>query len=340
MIDLLRERENSEQVHRFSRRSFVGQGFVTKNNENEPKVEKNSGTKSVVSGSDERGLRGVKTTGFLRFYYSNIGRWISRDPIKEMCGLLFTHMDFGFEDNLYGAFHNRPEKFIDFLGLENSCCGADVTTPLLHTLSNIDKVWNTWNDIERCESCMELFNPLPIKGSFSFAVSGNMRAGSAWDIRPLAWLGENGGWHFNSGKQGGGSCYKTVSFAGKCYPASAVNYSQWGKLNSLCNRHANAMLNNNFLMISNPSLIAVYDTMALLTTLNGAKFVTEYWKNHKYKNLSPPDRLIPESQAFVEFGYTGQLPYFSSPSSSNCKINPDNKCTDTGLIWRWNPLHP
>ena len=86
VIDLLREQENSEQVHRFSRRSFVGQGFVTKNNENEPKVEKNSGTKSVVSGSDERGLRGVKTTGFLRFYYSNIGRWISRDPANELGG--------------------------------------------------------------------------------------------------------------------------------------------------------------------------------------------------------------------------------------------------------------
>ena len=107
MIDLLRERENSEQVHRFSRRSFVGQGFVTKNNENEPKVEKNSGTKSVVSGSDERGLRGVKTTGFLRFYYSNIGRWISRDPIEEKGSV-----------NIYCFVRNSPSLYFDYLGLD------------------------------------------------------------------------------------------------------------------------------------------------------------------------------------------------------------------------------
>ena len=106
MIDLLRERENSEQVHRFSRRSFVGQGFVTKNNENEPKVEKNSETKSVVSGSDERGLRGVKTTGFLRFYYSNIGRWISRDPAEEQGGL-----------NIYAFINNEPFNSTDYFGL-------------------------------------------------------------------------------------------------------------------------------------------------------------------------------------------------------------------------------
>ena len=133
MIDLLRERENSEQVHHFSRRAFVGHGFVTKNSENEPKVEKNSGTKSVVSGSDERGLRGVKTTGFLRFYYSNIGRWISRDPIGEKGGV-----------NIYTILNNDLISNCDPLGLDGS--NAEPVFKVNPAIKlNEGEAWPTWD---------------------------------------------------------------------------------------------------------------------------------------------------------------------------------------------------
>ena len=128
MIDLLREQENSEQVHRFSGQSFVGQGFITITGKIEPKVEKNSGTKSVVSGSDERGLRGVKTTGFLRFYYSNIGRWISRDPIEEDGGV-----------DLYGFLSNDVLSHIDMLGL------ADIIISLNRASADYFGVYGTLN---------------------------------------------------------------------------------------------------------------------------------------------------------------------------------------------------
>ena len=215
MIDLLRERENSEQVHRFSRRSFVGQGFVTKNNENEPKVEKNSGTKSVVSGSDERGLRGLKTTGFLRFYYSNIGRWINRDPSQEVGGLnLYAYvgnstvnrvdsngLDFIDTVSIYAA--STTSAFSDYINSSAETVKSSVSSEFIDTLSMLSRQYiskgnGTWTiqmprvTKDYAGGTLQFYwgaaYKVKVEGS-CVNVEGGGFAGGRLKGPPIAWLG-------------------------------------------------------------------------------------------------------------------------------------------------------
>ena len=106
MIDLLRERETSELTHHIPGRSLAGQKSVAENGKNASKVEKKFDFKTGVSCLWKTDLQGIPTTGFLRFYYPLLGRWISRDPIEENDGL-----------NLYAYIKNRSYCKIDVLGL-------------------------------------------------------------------------------------------------------------------------------------------------------------------------------------------------------------------------------
>ena len=62
--------------------------------------------KSSVSKRPTRGPIGVQESG-LRFYNPEVGRWLSRDPIRELGGV-----------NLYNYAHNSAYNYIDALGLE------------------------------------------------------------------------------------------------------------------------------------------------------------------------------------------------------------------------------
>ena len=107
MIDLLRDRENNELTHRFSGRFFTGQDSGVQRGQNKPKVENDFRQKLSLSSSLNDNLQGVTKTGFLRFYYPILGRWVNRDPIQERGG-----------KNIYVAFSNHPFEFVDTDGCE------------------------------------------------------------------------------------------------------------------------------------------------------------------------------------------------------------------------------
>ena len=81
VIDLLKEKETNGLEHNFPRLSLAGQKLVSKWYGIVRKVENNFWLFSVVSGSRSDNLQSMPTTGFLRFYYPILGRWVSRDPI-------------------------------------------------------------------------------------------------------------------------------------------------------------------------------------------------------------------------------------------------------------------
>ena len=71
------------------------------------RVEEDSAIQFSVSYSVEDGYSETASTGFLRYYNPETGRWINRDPIEEDGG-----------ENLYLGINNNPVSGIDYLGLK------------------------------------------------------------------------------------------------------------------------------------------------------------------------------------------------------------------------------
>lgn len=148
-----------------------------------------------------------------RYFSSELGRWLSRDPIGEEGGL-----------NLFCILRNSTISLYDYWGLV-CYCGKDITEALNKHLSDIEKLFN--------------------EGKFTDSMNHGMQWGflglgtDGWDFAVLYdnSIGKTSELVSKHGKNK--TCAQTVSVAGHCYRIAEVNYLLWGKLMQLRNRKYN-----------------------------------------------------------------------------------------------------
>jgi RHS repeat-associated protein len=244
------------------------------------------------------------------------GRFTSRDPIEERGGL-----------NLYGFAGNDPVNKIDVAGqyvwspwpgvgpwidtgnysqplpVHRDTCGPDVTASVNSTLDDISAVYGGWSLKEKCAACMSLHTDL-VKG---------------WDIVPLFELGSLrvpdwplADWPI----RGTGKGLQTVQFKGKCYDASAVNYTMWGRANKLCKK---------------TFPLPLYSLFSALGFANA-------WKTVEYQGAQ-----MVEADGFTIYGYQGFLPFIPAlpwvGRPANLSVGPPAPPADPPrpFAWRWLP---
>jgi len=228
--------------------------------------------------------------------------------------------------------HTRTFNSFSFTGFHNALptCGPDVTDLVTNILSLIQAKWDSvWtNTFQRCAACASLHDIFDtVNNGLQFP--GNREAGQAWDIFALKEIGfgEYNGFNNPPYRGEANTIYtNTVSFRGKCYFASAVNYSLWGKMNRLC------------------SSFYLYPPYSNPFTLPKAEAATYLWKVMQYYSLG--NTAILEAMSFTAIGYSGWnwIPSFSMPA--RFRSDPDNKNKITELpdkAGRWDPnwnAHP
>lgn len=238
-------------------------------------------------------------TGFLyyghRDYDPNTGRWLTRDPIAEKGGR-----------NLYVILNNDTRNGYDILGLCKGYCGADVTSSLNSALSSMEAFFNSLSPSEKRRSCNAIIG-----------LDAEVDVQNAWDTQELALptLSQLYPRPYSSPFfLGDGGCKNTVSFGCGCFFTDAVNYAQWGKMNSLCSRSLVDPLDLHSLALS---LIAVVG-QKLGSYVQGAD-----------------DPHTVQAQAFTRYGYNG-----SSPCESRivgCRPKPGANAPP--FTWKWEPFN-
>jgi hypothetical protein len=242
----------------------------------------------------------------LRYYSSELGRWVSRDPIGEDGGenvYLFV-LNFALSgvdpDGRMVLFPTFP----DLDGLVKGTCGeADITASVWHVLAKMESDFSTWTD-KRCR-CNALYDP--------------DTAGAAWDIWTLFGIGR-GGWpdHFSGSCGSGGGfsgsrCERTIVYDGKCHYGGSANYLQWGVANRLC--HREFPLDPRFSRLS-AKLAVVYH-----------KWVS-YW-----------GALTDSAVMFTGIGYSGRgrakklLPQCKIKSAPRALLRPNPKFPSRSYFW-------
>lgn len=214
-----------------------------------------------------------------RYYNPSTGRWLNRDPIEEAGG-----------KNIYEFVRNSPVDQYDLLGRcgpggRGPQCGDDVTKPLNYTLGRIRYYYKELMRPEmKRKVCLEIVGKGP---------RGVEGAKSAWSLVEFLVIGygiavetpaevKKGtlavGFFF-----GDSSCPRTVTFAGKCYYATAANMAMWGVIMRLCND----------------------DQPEKHWTLDNALGLVQLWKLTDPDGPKlPGDAYLDQSLAFTRFGYT------------------------------------
>jgi len=146
-----------------------------------------------------------------RYYYPQLGRFISRDPIGYGGGI-----------NLYEYVMSQPIIKIDPTGesccnsnkqVTTDCCGPDISAQLLTIATQMTMQ----------------FILSPHKTLLAQSLINPLTAGNAWDSQKLrsggtAGGGGAGGPYNKDCQQGTGKCAGTVSINGICYDDGAANY--------------------------------------------------------------------------------------------------------------------
>lgn len=138
-------------------------------------------------------------------FHSQLGRFVSRDPISYKSG------DF----DLYHYVRNSPLRRTDPTGLAG-CCGQEIGGML-------DSLWD-----RASVAFYRMMVTDPDKALWA-CIGKDYPWG--WDIFSL--LGESK-YQFSTGGCGTQDCRGTVMVHGQCHWASDVNYFLWGLSNSLC----------------------------------------------------------------------------------------------------------
>lgn len=144
-----------------------------------------------------------------RYYNSETGRWLSRDPVDEEGGA-----------NLYCSVRNDSIARFDPFGLEAKCvCGPDITDALRSTINAIASAFFSAPKSVRDAACWSLLNP--------------NTAGAAWDINDL----RAGNFVSSCGERDRDNrkiCKDTVTIDGGCHYRGSVNYVLIGMAAKIC----------------------------------------------------------------------------------------------------------
>ncbi|UDQ98455.1 RHS repeat-associated core domain-containing protein [Lentisphaerota bacterium WC36G] len=144
-----------------------------------------------------------------RYYNTNTGKWLKRDPIEEQGGL-----------NLYGFVENNPINYVDLKGLKankKGCCGKNITRQLRLLSIALERA------IKKNKLICNMYQ-------YSDPEWG-------WDIAELYKVGTgDNDFSIIDDSKNTDDCKMTVQVGKKCYKAYAVNYFMWGRINKLCGK--------------------------------------------------------------------------------------------------------
>jgi len=141
------------------------------------------------------------TTDFLLYEYrllrTDIGKWLSRDPIGERGEL-----------NLYVFVGNNAAAKYDKLGLCG--CGPDVTDALVRTMLSVQRQWELASEEDRKITCEKI----DTRNGWDATIASSKTLPSACGVSA--------------------NCAMTVTVNGVCYYGPEVNYVLYGKISALC----------------------------------------------------------------------------------------------------------
>jgi RHS repeat-associated protein len=214
-----------------------------------------------------------------RYYKPSTGTWTSRDPINEKGGV-----------NLYCFLKNSTVARVDPFGL--SCmCGRDVDGQVATVLNQVNRKFSSWDSTQQDTACHHL-------------IDGDLGASVSWDIRELN----------NIGQSSATGCARRVTFQGKCYFASAVNYALFGR--AMCNCHKAFPWNPYYTQTAMVVGIIIHKE----TLPKGAGF---------FNNDEAMQAVV-----FALYGYTND----SSELQPFSSCLPDWSADPRVFAWRWAPI--
>ena len=150
-----------------------------------------------------------------RFYDPNLQRWLNKDPIGEGGGV-----------NLHGFVCNDPANQNDPMGLVLKMCGPDVTDAIHNTMQNLQSTWDSWSESEQYDACHDLRRYVG-----TWMMSGVADLGYATNSANAHEILRNS---FGTTAYGSVGSETSLTYDGKCYSASGLQYIMWGFINSKC----------------------------------------------------------------------------------------------------------